>query len=219
MQAPRAEAVLLSAGCSSRAGTPPVTAEDDLGALQKCEMREARLAKLSMACKAFGDASWAQSDPSELLITKLKSNRFFLPLRAQISLVRKRWLAERSEELNMGCTPARTEPKFEPSLGAEPGFEPSLSMKASNCSHDVAMELRQLRALETQAQHTVQNMMTTLSAVVPVCKEEVRIKCLVGASILCIENLCVSIDLLRLFLLQVRCARDAAGVACSPGAR
>jgi len=156
-------------------------------------MREARLTKLSMACKAFGDASWAQSDPSELLITKLKSNPFFLPLRAQISRVRMRWLAERAEELNMGFTPALAEPKLEPSLGAEPGFEPSLSMKASNCSHNVAMELRQLRALETQAQHTVQNMMATLSTVVPVCKEEVRIECLVGASLLCIEDLCVSI--------------------------
>ena len=47
-------------------------------------------------------------------------------------------------------------------------------MKAAKCSDEAAKELRQLCALESQAEQTAQDMMGTLSAVVPVCKEEVE---------------------------------------------
>ena len=54
-----------------------------------------------------------------------------------------------------------------------PSFAPSLTMKASECSTEAVKELAALRALETRAQDTVQNMYLTLASVLPVCKEEV----------------------------------------------
>ena len=73
-------------------------------------------------------------------------------LRANIMSLRNRWLEDRAEELNSAAAIT----------------DPNLSVKASECSPNVAVKLRQLHALETQAVATVQKMMTILSEVLPI---------------------------------------------------
>ena len=73
-------------------------------------------------------------------------------LKANIISLRNRWLEDRAEELNSAAAIT----------------DPNLSMKVSECSPNVAVKLRQLHALETQAVAIVQKMMTILSEVLPI---------------------------------------------------
>lgn len=52
-----------------------------LGALQKCELRLKRLEKLNEVLQALSDPIWASSDPSSLLIRRLKENPSFPAVR------------------------------------------------------------------------------------------------------------------------------------------
>ena len=66
--------------------------------------------------------------------------------------LRNRWLEDRAGELNSAAAIT----------------DPNLSVKASECSPNAVVKLRQLHALETQAVATVQKMMTILSEVLPI---------------------------------------------------
>ena len=69
------------------------------------------------ALEACSDSSWSQSDNTDMLIRRLKSNPYFPALQSSIAISRKRWL-----EANRSSLSNQT---FVNELG--------LSVKASNC--------------------------------------------------------------------------------------
>lgn len=113
-----------------------------------------RLEVLNAAMQAFSDPTWAESDPSTVLIQRLKQSPFFTAIRGKIVSSRKKYLQTNYTLLSHGGGSGdgiEVEEKGK-SQGAEPGQELSLSSKAAKCSDEAAMEFRQLRALESQAE-------------------------------------------------------------------
>jgi len=118
----------------------------------KCEARMRRLETLNSALIMLADESWSASDPSTALIQRLKQSPFFTAIRGKIASTRKTYLQTNSMLLShgsaVGCGSG------EGIEGKEQGQEKelSLSSKAAKCSDEAAMEFRQLRALESQAE-------------------------------------------------------------------
>jgi hypothetical protein len=162
----------INPSCFEQSLTPELTAGNTAGsgALQKCAARMQRLERLSQVLETFAENKWAESDPTELLLQKLKLNPYFEALRSQMTISHKIWLVTNKERLESGLTCADSPLSansshlchdvppsiIERSDSRSMKQDLNLSGKASKCSDEAAMELHKLRAIDSQAKITVQ---------------------------------------------------------------
>ncbi|EKX44595.1 hypothetical protein GUITHDRAFT_163489 [Guillardia theta CCMP2712] len=153
----QAQSVLLSSESSKQ----EETGADEQSALKRCEARIRRLDRLNEILEKLTEKSWIQTQTSNLLSDKLRSNAYFKIIQAKIKQRHRQWLMENQSLLYERC-------------GNDKKENLNLSGKARNLNKDAEVELRQLRALEHQSVKTLRMMVSALSADTPVCEEEFK---------------------------------------------
>jgi hypothetical protein len=160
-----------SGACAQPSSQPAATvAESDevSGALTRCEAHVRRLERMNNVLETFGDTSWSRSDNREMLVMRLKQNKYFPAIQSLLLASR---LTGKGGDLETTSTTPSTPPDSTPHANT---LDSQVSESARRCGSDIAEEVSSLHRLERQTLHTVLGMLHQMSEDIPICKEEVR---------------------------------------------